>query len=151
MKKFVTAIVLSLLFVTPALAAKKKVRSPEPSCSLFFCGEPVTTVRYVANDIGMTNKQLGLKLRRAWCSEFHHMKYGERYRDVADNRAISWMKAGTPAAYGCVGCTAVLRHHVGTVIGYDDKGNPILHSGNHGGRVGIGTYSKHRIVGYRHT
>ena len=40
--------------------------------------------------------------------------------------------------------------HVGVVKGYDTKGNPIMISGNHARRVGIGVYAKNRVIAYRY-
>jgi len=98
--------------------------------------------------IGMNARQLGLPLR-LWCADFMNMLFGGK-----DRRAISYASRGTPAAYGCTNCVAVTRrrggHHVGIVQGYDGRGNPILISGNHGRRVGIGTYSKSVVIAYRY-
>ena len=98
--------------------------------------------------IGMNARQLGLPLR-LWCADFMNMLFGG-----SDRRAISYASRGTPAAYGCTNCVAVTRrkggHHVGIVKGYDGRGNPLLISGNHGRRVGIGTYSKSAVIAYRY-
>jgi uncharacterized protein (TIGR02594 family) len=71
-----------------------------------------------------------------------------------DRRAISYASRGTPASYGCTNCVAVTHRkgggHVGIVKGYDVNGNPILISGNHSHKVGIGTYSKNSVVAYRY-
>lgn len=107
-----------------------------------------TTAIAVGDYIGMTGRQLGMKHRK-WCSEFMHMYFGQRYRNVADNRAISWKNVGSPSSYGCIGCVAVMRHHVGIVKGYTDNGHIILYSGNHGRKVGIGTYSRNRFIAFR--
>ena len=98
--------------------------------------------------IGMNARQLRLPLR-LWCADFMNMLFGGK-----DRRAVSYVSRGTPAAYGCTNCVAVTRrkggHHVGIVQGYDPRGNPILISGNHGRRVGIGTYSKTAVIAYRY-
>ncbi len=99
--------------------------------------------------LGKTAAQLGLP-SRLWCSDFMNMirpGYG------TDRRAKSWASAGRPAASGCVGCVAVLTRgryggHVGIVKGWNGL-NPIMISGNHGRRVGIGEYSAARIVALR--
>ena len=98
--------------------------------------------------IGMNARQLGLPLR-LWCADFMNMLFGGK-----DRRAVSYVSRGTPAAYGCTNCVAVTKrrggHHVGIVQGYDSRGNPILISGNHGRRVGVGTYSKSVVIAYRY-
>ena len=64
------------------------------------------------------------------------------------------MSRGRPAYHGCVNCVAVTKrrggHHVGVVTGYDSNGDPIIISGNHGRRVGIGTYARNRVIAYRY-
>lgn len=47
-----------------------------------------------------------------------------------------------------IGSIAVLRHHVGIVVGRTARG-PVLLSGNHSRRVGVGVYSARRILAYR--
>ena len=83
----------------------------------------------------------------AWCGCWMRMQKG--LSDAALNLAANWRHWGHQTSYGCVGCVAVMRHHVGQVQGYDARGNIILLSGNHGHRVGIGTYSRSRIIAYR--
>lgn len=99
--------------------------------------------------IGASAKQLGLPAR-LWCADFMNMIT----RSGSDRRAVSYMKRGTPASYGCTNCVAVTTRrgggHVGVVSGYDNKGNPIIISGNHGRRVGVGTYAKNRVIAYRY-
>lgn len=99
--------------------------------------------------LGKTASQLGLP-RRLWCSDFMN-KIAPGHG--TDRRAKSWASAGRPAARGCVGCVAVLTRgryggHVGVVKGWSG-GNPIIVSGNHNRRVGIGEYSARRIVALR--
>ncbi len=83
----------------------------------------------------------------AWCGCW--LRHQKGISDSGLNLAANWRHWGSQASYGCVGCVAVMRHHVGQIQGYDDKGNILLLSGNHGHRVGIGTYSRTRIIAYR--
>ena len=69
------------------------------------------------------------------------------YRGTDDGRAISFARYGRPSGPQ-IGSIAVMRHHVGIVIGHASRG-PVLLSGNHGHRVGIGVYSARRIIAYR--
>ena len=99
--------------------------------------------------LGKTASQLGLP-RSLWCADFLN-KIAPGHG--TDRRAKSWASAGRPAARGCIGCVAVLTRgkrggHVGIGHGWDGQ-NPILISGNHGRRVGIGEYSAARIVALR--
>lgn len=98
--------------------------------------------------IGANARQLGLP-SRLWCADFMNMLVGG-----SDRRAFSYLRRGRPAPHGCVNCVAVTGRrgggHVGIVKGYDNRGNPILISGNYGRRVGVGVYAKSRILAYRY-
>lgn len=99
--------------------------------------------------VGANARQLGLP-RRLWCADFMNMIT----HSGSDRRAISYAHRGSPASYGCIGCVAVTSrkggNHVGVVENYDKRGNPVLISGNHGHRVGIGAYAKYKVVAYRY-
>jgi hypothetical protein len=124
---------------------KRRILPPKTSQIVADSGSPIDKARAY---IGMNARQLGLPLR-LWCADFMNMLFGGR-----DRRAISYARRGSPASHGCTNCIAVTKrkggHHVGIVKGYDAKGNPILISGNHGRRVGIGTYSKKVVIAYRY-
>jgi uncharacterized protein (TIGR02594 family) len=98
--------------------------------------------------VGANASQLGLP-PRLWCADFMNMIAGG-----TDRRAISYANRGRPAYHGCVNCVAVTRrkggHHVGIVKGYDLNGNPIIISGNHNRRVGVGVYARNRVIAYRY-
>jgi GTP-binding protein len=59
-----------------------------------------------------------------------------------------------PEEYSGTAVEAVTKrkggHHVGIVKGYDQKGNPIMISGNHNRRVGVGVYARNRVIAYRY-
>ena len=92
--------------------------------------------------LGQTAHQVGVR-SSLWCSAFIR-----KLSNVAgvDDRAISWLSR--PRTSPSIGAIAVMRHHVGIVKGFDSAGNPILISGNHRHRVGIGAYPKSRIIAY---
>lgn len=99
---------------------------------------------------GRTASELGLPARQ-WCADFMNMILGGGTRSRA---AKDFARYGTRTKYGCIGCIAVMSRgrnggHVGVVKSYDAKGNPIIISGNHNGRVGEGTYSPSRVYAYR--
>lgn len=115
--------------------------------------EPTFTVnsdliRKASLYIGSNAKQLGLPAR-LWCADFMNMLLGGH-----DRRAFSYINRGAKAQYGCTNCVAVTTRkgggHVGVVKGYDSRGNPILISGNHNRRVGIGVYARNRVIAYRY-
>lgn len=95
--------------------------------------------------LGQTARQIGVR-HNLWCSAFLRML---THASGVDDRAISWLSK--PHVAPRIGAIAVMPHHIGIVKSFDRSGNPILISGNHGnhgGRVGIGAYSKHRILAY---
>jgi uncharacterized protein (TIGR02594 family) len=113
------------------------------------------TIQYSGNLIkkastymGANAHQLGLPAR-LWCADFMNMIVGG-----TDRRAVSYVNRGRPATHGCVNCVAVTKrkggHHVGVVKGYDTRGNPIMISGNHKRRVGVGVYARNRVIAYRY-
>ena len=105
-------------------------------------------INRAARYIGYNASQLGLP-SRLWCADFMNMLVGG-----SDRRAVSFLNRGAPANYGCTNCVAVTTRrggaHVGIVESYDSRGNPIIISGNHGRRVGVGTYTRNRVIAYRY-
>jgi uncharacterized protein (TIGR02594 family) len=88
--------------------------------------------------------------RGPWCGAFMGMvarRSGMRL-PTGYLQAREWAKAGRRISGPRIGAIAVLRHHVGIVAGIDRGGNPILVSGNHGRRVGIGVYGARRVIAY---
>lgn len=86
-----------------------------------------------------------------WCGCYLRKLVG--IADESLNVALNWMRVGTPASHGCTNCVAVMKRrgggHVGMVKGYDSSGNPIILSGNHGGRIAVAVYPARRIIAYR--
>ena len=67
--------------------------------------------------------------------------------------ARSFANYGTRLSGPQIGAIAVFARgkrggHVGIVKGIDARGNPIIISGNHGRRVGEGTYPRNRVIAY---
>ena len=88
--------------------------------------------------------------RGAWCGAFMGMvaRRSGHAPPPGYLQARSWAHAGRAIAGPAIGAVAVMRHHVGIVVGFSARG-PILISGNHGHRVGVGVYSASGIIGYR--
>lgn len=85
---------------------------------------------------------------RAWCADALNAWLRQAgYRGTGDGRAISFARYGRPSGPR-IGAIAVMRHHVGIVVGRDARGIVLL-SGNHARRVGIGVYASHRIIAFR--
>lgn len=114
-----------------------------------------STIQYGGNLINKASRYMGANAHqlglpsRLWCADFMNMIVGG-----TDRRAISYANRGRPAAHGCINCIAVTKrkggHHVGIVKGYDPQGNPIMISGNHQRRVGVGVYARNKVVAYRY-
>ena len=74
-------------------------------------------------------------------------------RGTGSDMASSFASFGSRVSGPQVGAIAVMSRgkrggHVGIVSGIDRSGNPIIISGNHGGRVGEGAYPRGRIYAY---
>lgn len=103
---------------------------------------PVGLVAQAERYLGQTAHQVGVR-STLWCSAFIRKLTNA---SGVDDRAISWLSK--PRTSPAIGAIAVMRHHIGIVKSFDRSGNPILISGNHRHRVGIGAYPKHRILAY---
>jgi uncharacterized protein (TIGR02594 family) len=103
----------------------------------------VGTVDRARQFIGETAHQVGVR-GTLWCSAFLRKVTGAN--DV-DDRALSWEKHQRVAPQ--VGAVVTMGRrgggHVGVVSGFTAKGDPIVISGNHGGRVREAVYSRSRI------
>ena len=87
--------------------------------------------------------------RRPWCADaIGAWLHQAGYSSTGDGRAISYAHYGR-ATTPHIGAIAVMPHHVGVVVGFSKDRGPILVSGNHRHRVGVGVYSAHRIIAYR--
>jgi uncharacterized protein (TIGR02594 family) len=89
-----------------------------------------------------------------WCARFLNMVL-ERTgrRGTGSDMASSFASFGSRVSGPQVGAIAVMSRgkrggHVGIVSGIDSSGNPIIISGNHGGRVAESTYPRGRIYSY---
>ncbi|TYO65560.1 TIGR02594 family protein [Bradyrhizobium hipponense] len=93
--------------------------------------------------VGETAHQVGVR-GTLWCSAFLRKVTGAQ--DV-DDRALSWERHQRVAPQ--VGAVVTMGRrgggHVGIVSGFTAKGDPIVISGNNGGRVREAVYSRHRI------
>jgi len=88
-----------------------------------------------------------------WCGCWARLQAG--IKDASFNLAKHWLVLRHVAERGdapVIGSWAVMGRrgggHVGKVIGVDANGNPIVKSGNHNRRVGVGVYPRSRIIAY---
>lgn len=92
--------------------------------------------------------------RALWCATFMNMVLNKLgYKGTQSDAARSFVDYGRKIPGPKVGAIAVLSRgpnggHVGVVSGVDKHGNPIIVSGNHGHRVGVGTYPRSRVLAY---
>jgi uncharacterized protein (TIGR02594 family) len=93
--------------------------------------------------IGETASQVGVRAT-LWCSAFLRKITGAQ--DV-DDRALSWERHQhiSPQVGAIVTMGRRGGGHVGLVTGFTKNGDPIVISGNHGGRVAERVYSRSRI------
>jgi uncharacterized protein (TIGR02594 family) len=93
--------------------------------------------------IGESAHQVGVR-STLWCSAFLRKVTGAQ---GVDDTALSWERHQHIAPQ--VGAIVTMGRrgggHVGVVSGFTAKGDPIVISGNHGGRVREAVYSRHRI------
>jgi uncharacterized protein (TIGR02594 family) len=92
--------------------------------------------------------------KKLWCATFmnfilHKLGYAGTNSDAAKSFVYYGHRISAPR----VGAIAVLRRgkhggHVGVVSGIDPSGNPIIISGNHNKRVGVGVYPRSRVIAY---
>ena len=89
-----------------------------------------------------------------WCADFMNLVLAQSGAQTSKSSlARSFASYGTRLSGPQVGAIAVLSRgkrggHVGIVKGIDARGNPIIISGNHGKRVGEGTYPRNRVIAY---
>ena len=85
---------------------------------------------------------------RRWCAKSVNLWLQQSgKRGCGGNTAISCLKAGRRLSGPQVGALALMAHHVGMVKAVN--GNSLtLVSGNHNRKVGIGSYSRGRVVAY---
>lgn len=93
--------------------------------------------------VGQTAGQVGVR-STLWCSAFLRKITGV---SGVDDRALSWERK--PHVAPQVGAVVTMGRrgggHVGVVSGFTAKGDPIVISGNHGGRVREAAYPRSRI------
>lgn len=93
-------------------------------------------------------------MSRNWCARFmNQVLAAVGLPTSGSDLARSFVNYGRRIGKPRVGAIAVLKRgrrggHVGVVVGVDDKGNPILISGNHSRTVAEATYPRHNVIAY---
>lgn len=88
-------------------------------------------ISYIAPSAANVLKRMGLNPN--WARDYAKLPGSKREGAIGDIVVLTRGKGG----------------HIGIVKGFK-AGNPIVVSGNHGRKVGIGTYSKSRVLAYVH-
>ena len=89
-----------------------------------------------------------------WCARFMNFVLKRTgHPGTGSDAASSFASYGRRLWYPQVGAIAVMKRgrnggHVGVVTGFDEGGNPIILSGNHNKRVGVGVYPRERVYAY---
>jgi len=92
--------------------------------------------------------------RSLWCADFLNFVLARSgLRGTGSSMARSFASYGERIPGPRVGAIAVFARgqrggHVGIVSGVDASGNPIVVSGNHGGRVAEAKYARSRVIAY---
>jgi uncharacterized protein (TIGR02594 family) len=92
--------------------------------------------------------------RSLWCADFLNLVLQRSgMKGTSSSTARSFAAYGERISGPRVGAIAVISRgktagHVGIVTGVDDKGNPIIISGNHNNTVAEATYSAGRVIAY---
>lgn len=98
--------------------------------------------------------QIGLHRHTLWCAAFmNHVLRQSGRNGTGSDLARSFASWGRRVSGPTVGAIAVMSRgrrggHVGVVSGTDSRGNPIIISGNHNGRVRETPYPAGRIYAY---
>jgi uncharacterized protein (TIGR02594 family) len=91
---------------------------------------------------------------RVWCARFMNFVLKRTgHPGTGSDAASSFVDYGRRVWWPQVGAIAVMKRgknggHVGVVSGFDHNGNPIIISGNHNKRVGVGVYPRERVYAY---
>lgn len=95
-------------------------------------------------------------MQRRWCARFMNLVLARLgYNGTGSDAARSFASYGQKISQPKVGAIAVLSRgrnqnlgHVGVISGFDNRGNPIIISGNHGRRVAESVYPRSRVIAY---
>ena len=160
--KFLRSSSAFLLFAfvlqSPALAYPGDVNPERPGIGASAIGTATSGVAWGAPSwLAIAEGYKGTNPTRKnslWCADFMNLVLSQSGKKSSNSSmARSFASYGTRLSGPQIGAIAVLSRgkrggHVGIVKGIDARGNPIIISGNHGKRVGEGTYPRNRVIAY---
>lgn len=143
------ALIIGILFAPPAQA--RCLQDSYCDGSGGFTAYAGGIVANAKAHVGASARDLGLR-RDLWCAAYIAYIAPQLVGRVKNvNMAKDYL--ALPRTTKRIGALAIMSRgkrggHIGVVVSIDAKGNPVLASGNHSGRVGIGTYPAGRIIAY---
>ena len=143
----------ALSLQSPALASPSDVVPERPGIGASVIGVAWGAPSWLAIAEGYKGTNPTRK-NSLWCADFMNLVLAQSGTKTSkSSMARSFANYGTRLSGPQIGAIAVLSRgkrggHVGIVKGIDARGNPIIISGNHGRRVGEGTYPRNRVIAY---
>ena len=143
----------ALVLQSPALAYPGDMNPERPGIGGSTIGATLGAPHWLAIAEGYKGTNPTRK-RSLWCADFMNLVLSQSgMKSSKSSMARSFASYGTRLSGPQIGAIAVLSRgkrggHVGIVKGIDARGNPIIISGNHGRRVGEGTYPRNRVIAY---
>lgn len=152
--RFVSAMFVASLALGSALATPAQANTCEFPC--FDGASGASSGGYGGSSaVAVASRYLGTnptRRSRLWCAEFMNMMERKMGRPgTGSAMARSFASYGRRVSNPRPGDIAVLRRKGGGHVGYvmSVSGNKVkIISGNHGRKVGIGTYSRSRVVAF---
>jgi uncharacterized protein (TIGR02594 family) len=144
--------------ITAALAASANSAAAKPTKQILAKTERTSAQRASNTDVLAEAKRwIGTNPTgwdRVWCARFMNFVLKRTgHPGTGSDAAASFADYGRRLWWPQVGAIAVMTRgknggHVGVVSGFDSNGNPIIVSGNHNKRVGVGVYPRERVYAY---
>ena len=147
---------IAALSTTILAAGTDSALAAKPSKKNLASSERISSVRN-SDIIAEAKRWIGTNPTgwdHVWCARFMNFVLKRTgHPGTGSDAAASFADYGQRLWFPRVGAIAVMKRgrnggHVGVVTGFDDSGNPIIISGNHNKRVGVGVYPRERVYAY---
>ena len=146
-------LLFALVLQSPALAHPGDMNPERPGIGASAIGATFGAPSWLAIAEGYKGTNPTRK-NSLWCADFMNLVLSQSgMKSSNSSMARSFASYGRRLSGPQVGAIAVFARgkrggHVGIVKGIDARGNPIIISGNHGKRVGEGTYPRNSVIAY---